>query len=89
MSLFPKEFCIKLSMASIEGRPLSVSLARMTDPDNELIGWASQNKRFVFSGCVLIFNIIKQHGCLNGCFNARFDVPAFLYACSALFYVLL
>merc|ERR1719408_1030396 len=33
-----QEFCIKLSMASIEGRPLSVSLARFDDYDNPLIG---------------------------------------------------
>lgn len=33
-----QEFCIKLSMASIEGRPLSVSLARFDDFDNPLIG---------------------------------------------------
>jgi len=32
------EFCIKLSMATIEGRPLSVSLARFGEPDTPLIG---------------------------------------------------
>jgi hypothetical protein len=32
------EFCVKLSMSSIEGRPLSVSLARFDDIDNPLIG---------------------------------------------------
>lgn len=32
------EFCIKLSMSSIEGRPLSVSLARVEDKDSPLIG---------------------------------------------------
>lgn len=32
------EFCIKLSMASIEGRPLSVTLARYDDPNKNLIG---------------------------------------------------
>lgn len=33
-----REFCIKLSMSSIEGRPLSVSLARYDERDNPLIG---------------------------------------------------
>jgi len=32
------EFCIKLSMANIEGRPLSVTLARVGDPDTPIIG---------------------------------------------------
>lgn len=38
MALPQQEFCIKLSMSSIEGRPLSVSLARFDDIDNPLIG---------------------------------------------------
>jgi len=33
-----KEFCIKLSMATIEGRPLSVTLARFGEPDTPLVG---------------------------------------------------
>jgi len=32
------EFCIKLSMANIEGRPLSVTLARVGQPDTPIIG---------------------------------------------------
>lgn len=36
--MLQQEFCIKLSMASIEGRPLSVTLARFDDPDHPLIG---------------------------------------------------
>jgi len=38
MSPPKQEFCIKLSMASIEGRPLSLTLARYDDYDNPLIG---------------------------------------------------
>jgi len=33
-----QEFCIKLSMSTIEGRPLSVTLARFHEKDNPLIG---------------------------------------------------
>jgi hypothetical protein len=33
-----QEFCIKLSMSTIEGRPLSVTLARFHESDNPLIG---------------------------------------------------
>jgi hypothetical protein len=33
-----KDFCIKLSMATIEGRPLSVTLARFGEPDTPLVG---------------------------------------------------
>jgi len=33
-----KEFCIKLSHATIDGRPLSVTLARFGEPDTPLVG---------------------------------------------------
>jgi len=62
-----QEFCIKLSMASIEGRPLSVTLARFEEPDTPLIGCSpgflalsgrtrqevlGQNCRFLNQGCI-------------------------------------
>lgn len=55
----PQQFCIKLSMASISGRPLSVTLARFDDVDHPLIGASSG----FFELCGLTHNDVIGKNC--------------------------